>query len=836
MVCVFRTEKKTRRPEDVFQDPWLVYDLKGNQLQSLKVIRRQEPNLDLNKSFVYDTNEGSFEITFTLDSRTTFSIFRSRSESDASQAFDRMCPIIPSVMKGVIRRNRDKRTLELLLSSITACIRENQGWTPAHVASFLGLHCLFRHKFAEVVEKLNSQSNDTKDSPLHIALKSMHKETVKAILSLHPNLTVINAAGNSILHEASLTSVSFFKITWNSFSVSRNAISDPRKLMAFRNNENRTPVHLACFNDKIDIVKYILTLGLSVHQLTLSPPCQPVVLADPTPETAVVFTREMLRDLDEDEIKHAGCPLHWVKGRKTLDKLLCMGLNPKTANIQMESPVHVFTRRNRLDCLLGVLSNDYTTHSLVTDTEETALHYAVKVDNIPEVQALVVFDSDVNAVDKLGNSPRHLAAGNRTQVSNNILHLLNAVGAERCPEGKTGCEDGCVFDGSFNGVPLEEWPSFAKESFYKEILMQDIIDKSLTELEEKKERDRKIRMLTLDGGGIRGLIAASILCEMDSLLQHPLYNYFDWTVGTSTGSVIASLLCLKYSPQDIRGLYFKMKDHLMIGPKPYCSKRFDTLLKDTFGESIVMNNIKDRKLTITSSIADKIPSELHLFRSYPSPEEVILVGTTEGSHEFQCDKNYLWSACRASGSAPYYFTPHDKYIDGGLVANNPTLDGLTEFILWKESTRSTGKSVPNLGLVINIGTGRMPDLQLEKALEIEGPLYSWNLKKTLRNTYSIWTMVKLLFEQCTMTDHQVVERSMAWCQSMNVPHFRLCPPLSVYHTLDLIEDEAVVKLLFETKAYIHALRPQFLEMVRLIDLHETPEESDRKYKKLPSLL
>jgi calcium-independent phospholipase A2 len=846
-----KSDHKIKRPGDVFQDPWMVYPLKQKELQSLKVIRREKP-LDLNKSFVYDTNEGSFEITFTLDFSTSYSIFRSRDELEAFEAFKILSPIIPSVMKGVTRRNNNKKKLSGLLTSITSCIRENQGWTPAHVASFLGLHFLFRDRVAEVVEKLNSQSNKKKDSPLHIALRSQDRKTVKAILSLDPNLSVVNASGNSILHEVSLTSVTLFKIIWQSFSVSRlSNDSTSWKLMSFRNNDNYTPLHFAALNGKTDIVMFALTLGLTVHQFTLSPPCLPFVFGDPDPDAKVVFTREMLKDLDKNEIKNAGCPLHWVTQRRTLDKLIEMKFNPKAANMQMESPVHVLTRTNRLSCLLGILSFDYTTNSLVTDKSQTSLHFAVKVENIPVVQALIVFDVDVNAVDNEENSARHYAASNKTQVSNAILHMLNAVGAERCPEGKIGCEEGCSFDGTFNGVPFEGATSFSHESLYREMLMKEVVSNALKKCgkynpsesseaeprcqEKKSETNetktkRRIRMLTLDGGGIRGLITASILCEMDSLLPYPLFNYIDWIVGTSTGSVIGSLLSLKYSPQDIRGLYFKLKDDLMSGSKPYSSKRFDELLKETFGESIVMNHIKDRKLTITSTIADRLPHELHLFRSYHSPEEVCR--ETESKEDYECNKNYLWSAIRASGAAPYFFSPHDKYIDGGLVANNPTLDGLTEFFMWEGSMRHKREMSHELGIIINIGTGKMPCIKLDKPLEIIAPLFSWNLRKTFRNAMVIWSFIEVLFEQCTMTDNQVVERSMAWCSSINVPHFRLCPPLSGFHTMDLVDDKSVVKLLFETKAYIHALKSQFEEMTRLLDYNETPEDGEKEYKKL----
>jgi len=68
------------------------------------------------------------------------------------------------------------------------------------------------------------------------------------------------------------------------------------------------------------------------------------------------------------------------------------------------------------------------------------------------------------------------------------------------------------------------------------------------------------RILTIDGGGVRGIVALAFLerIELAVRKQHGvrcLAEHFDLIAGTSTGSIIASLLALGKSVEDIRSLY-----------------------------------------------------------------------------------------------------------------------------------------------------------------------------------------------------------------------------------------------------------------------------------------
>jgi patatin-like phospholipase/acyl hydrolase len=68
---------------------------------------------------------------------------------------------------------------------------------------------------------------------------------------------------------------------------------------------------------------------------------------------------------------------------------------------------------------------------------------------------------------------------------------------------------------------------------------------------------QKYRILSLDGGGAKGFYTLGVLKEIEGMIGRPLFERFDLVFGTSTGAIIAALICLGYSVDDIHALYRK---------------------------------------------------------------------------------------------------------------------------------------------------------------------------------------------------------------------------------------------------------------------------------------
>ncbi len=200
------------------------------------------------------------------------------------------------------------------------------------------------------------------------------------------------------------------------------------------------------------------------------------------------------------------------------------------------------------------------------------------------------------------------------------------------------------------------------------------------------------RILSLDGGGIRGIVAAKILANIENLINQPLKEYFDLIVGTSTGSIVAAAIATGRSSEEIVD-FFKNKGSIIfpyqslfslkriplllkygISAPKYSDNNLIQVLQDTFGNTRLFDIGTSPRLLVVSY--DTIERNPIIFKSW------------------RPDKPYgnvpLWEVCVSSASAPTYFPAHklDKRVIGNvkdasintIFLNNyeSTVDGVYE--------------------------------------------------------------------------------------------------------------------------------------------------------------
>lgn len=185
-----------------------------------------------------------------------------------------------------------------------------------------------------------------------------------------------------------------------------------------------------------------------------------------------------------------------------------------------------------------------------------------------------------------------------------------------------------------------------------------------------------MKMLSIDGGGIRGVFPIAILQSIETELDTPVGELFDVIAGTSTGAIIASAAAMKIP-----------MDQIMESYHAYGKKIFTRRAKVGFFESVYSDRYLRRLLQM--AFDEKTLNEI------TKPLLIPAVDITHGK-PFIYRSNFaeakekatgvkLWDAVLSSCSAPIYFPPNhvnDTYlsIDGGLWANNPSLVCITEAI------------------------------------------------------------------------------------------------------------------------------------------------------------
>lgn len=188
-------------------------------------------------------------------------------------------------------------------------------------------------------------------------------------------------------------------------------------------------------------------------------------------------------------------------------------------------------------------------------------------------------------------------------------------------------------------------------------------------------------ILSLDGGGVRGIFSAAILAGLESDLGHPIRECFDLIVGTSTGGIIAAGMGVGILPADIVTMYvggmkeiFPARSRLnpvarLVRPK-YRPDGLRSVLGQTFGDRLLGASLVP--LVIPSF--DIGENEVHLFKTPHHPR-------------LQRDWRIpIWQVAMATSAAPTYFpafsTPdeHVRLVDGGVWANNPAMVGVVEAV------------------------------------------------------------------------------------------------------------------------------------------------------------
>lgn len=235
----------------------------------------------------------------------------------------------------------------------------------------------------------------------------------------------------------------------------------------------------------------------------------------------------------------------------------------------------------------------------------------------------------------------------------------------------------------------------------------------------------EFKILTIDGGGIRGAFAAHLLHKISEITGINPVDYFDLIVATSTGSIIAGMLVSGKSSAEIIE-FFKTKGEKAFAKRKLSSiygllcSRYDTSpLREVLDELIGEVKLGEISKPLIIPATDIGNGTVHVLKSAYRP------GFVRDPHV------KLTDAILASCAAPPYFDPHpvDTYLlaDGGLWCNNPMLVGLTEAMTFFKRPINEVK-------VLSLGTGtgkKYYSIPQKSGVKLWGLLTRWKHKRLI---------------------------------------------------------------------------------------------------------
>lgn len=223
----------------------------------------------------------------------------------------------------------------------------------------------------------------------------------------------------------------------------------------------------------------------------------------------------------------------------------------------------------------------------------------------------------------------------------------------------------------------------------------------------------KYIMLSVDGGGIRGIIPARILQEIEERSGKPISKLFHFACGTSTGGIIVLGSSMykngypMFAAKDMVDLYMNHgqdifhKSSLGIFMAKYNRKHLDKVLKDYFGDAM-LSDAAYPVAAVTYSLDTQTPKIWFSLEARLDPSNDAQIKDIAG----------------ATSAAPTYFGPKEfrddgdnihHEIDGGIFLNNPQIVGMLTALKYDKNLN------PEDVLMVSVGTG-----STEKANKFKG--------------------------------------------------------------------------------------------------------------------
>jgi patatin-like phospholipase/acyl hydrolase len=351
----------------------------------------------------------------------------------------------------------------------------------------------------------------------------------------------------------------------------------------------------------------------------------------------------------------------------------------------------------------------------------------------------------------------------------------------------------------------------------------------------------RLKILSLDGGGFRGLSSLIMLQTVFNMLKDNLESpqpdlkpcdFFDLIAGTSTGGIIALMLGrMRMSIEECIETYSKLGEEIFGKQQGFPHEElFDASRLEEAVQRIVESTTDDKNAPLLDPLDEKgckvAVFTLNQYNVNPAEPEILRSYSVKGIAPDVTNPWTIWEAARATSAATTFFKPLTrgqsyravKWYDAGLIYNNPA------YIVRSEAGRIWGKYgqmnwQEEIGLFLSLGTGVPSILRMEKGNIVEQ--LSSKLRKPLKLVQYMAQMV---------TDTQRVANNMNDEFSGTQVYFRFNVEQGL-SAIELFEYEKEDQIRMDTKTYLDSRKSEVRTCATTMEKLCNSESEDAEMQK-----
>lgn len=397
--------------------------------------------------------------------------------------------------------------------------------------------------------------------------------------------------------------------------------------------------------------------------------------------------------------------------------------------------------------------SNVSSHSLIACVEKGYISTALQ---------LLLFGEDPNKYDDSIGTALHVAVKTKSELMVKLLLAFNASP---------------TVANSDNVTPID---LAEKDSEIHQYLVEAASNHKITNeyfkshSELLSEEIQGTYLMSLDGGGIRAFNGCQYLIALEDRMKQlspnssSISSYFDYVAGTSSGAIAG--LVLLYTDHTVRTgryLVYDVIEHVFDKGLKDRKKHMNSYLKGIFKDTKMASLKRPQHAIVTATLANQHPIKLHLMTSYERRVMDEIDKQEAGPKDLE-----VWKAARITSAAPIHFPAvDDKFLDGGLMANNPTLAAMTEVIEQSEKRIE-------FGCVLSIGAGYPQKSKDVNNVNLFLPGVSFkSLIKLPKAVKSLFSVFDHFIEEVTQSNGHCIQIARSWCQNSGWNYYRWSPPL-----------------------------------------------------------